>query len=141
MAEPKTTKTRVYNQGEGPRSFTAADGGAVVLRPGESWEGEIVQQEADDFGPDLATGKDADKAAKAEGDEDGEGTGEGTGDPGNPAGGVDAAAIAAEAETLERSNNRDALVQLAKDEGVKHESDANKPTIALLIAQKRAGVI
>ena len=54
--KPKTAKVKLTNRGEGPRSFFDAEGGQHILRPGDSWEGEILEVEKGDLSADLEAG-------------------------------------------------------------------------------------
>lgn len=139
---PARSTVNLTNVGDGPRSFFDADGGSRILRPGESFEGEVLDADLKDLSGDLkrdASDKETAEAGKPTPPPSPPPGGDTTG-AGYAAGGENAARIQESAEALAAGNTRDQLLQIAKDEGVSIESDANKPAIAIAIARKRAGI-
>lgn len=53
---PKTAKVSLKNSGEGPRSFFDAKREQHILRPGDSWEGEVLEADKADLSADLTGG-------------------------------------------------------------------------------------
>lgn len=167
MADPKRVNVEnLTNYGEGPRSFFAADGQAQLLRPGESYSGDILEAEHRALSPDLraatdgeASGTDAGGAAIERPSLDGmtrdgliaqarlEGFTTIADQPGLDAEDIreaievarstQAAEADAEAAQLAKDNTRAELVELAASEGVAIESDDNKADIAAKIIQAR----
>lgn len=160
---PKATAIKLTNDGEGPRSFFNAKGEPVVLRPGESFEGDILAADVADLSSDLRQGDEPEAEAQPEPegpvsldglDKDGllaQARAEGfTSIADQPELGEEEirAAIAlaretrqstiqAEADALSEANKVPQLREIAKAEGVAVESDANKGTIAFAIAHAR----
>jgi hypothetical protein len=95
MADPKTVKIAVTNAGRGPRTLfsTGPTGGPVILRPGERFEGEVLEADARDFSADLVP----------------------DGEEGGELGGASTASLY-NFPSLE-GLNRDQLLRVAEDEG------------------------
>ena len=136
-AKPSRTKVSLYNSGSGPRSFFSAERSQVVLRPGEEWNGEIFSADEEDLSADLTTPRDEIESREAAQlralGQDQQGPGYAAGGEGN------ADEISLLAETLARDNTLDELRDIAKDEEVEVEGDANEQATAIAIARKRLG--
>jgi hypothetical protein len=165
--EPAVRSIKLTNMGQGPRSFIKADNTTHILRPNETFEGDVREADMQGLSADLV-----------EGDVDTGSAGVGVSAPdhsqfeypsldglnrdqllavavreGYPTMGTDAtedqlrdaienARKAAQTEAGQEAaelakGSRDKLVETARKEGVAIEGDDNKGQIALKIAQNR----